>query len=652
MSFQFGPLNYLVGVVGLALSCTWCFAMLGGFTCLQLPYGCPTVIFMGTSDVYVAAGYAAFVVFGLPWMIQIGIGFLWPMGVLWPSKITREQDGELRKITICFRVVTRGDSRELVRQICQTNKRLLMSLSQEDKLRTRWRIEVVTDKPIGIREVLQDYTNIREIVVPTEFKSAHNTKYKARALHYANEASDLGPNDWIVHLDEETLLAESSVIGIIRHVNEHTFLDAHKKRIGQGVIVYGHDDIINLPVTMADSIRVSDDYCRFRMFFTLGYPLQGMKGSFVVVPVDVEKDVSFDLGPEGSITEDAVFALKAMQKGYKFAFISGVMREKSPFTFLDFLKQRRRWIQGLWLTVLRKDLSARNRILLFIMMVNWSLMPIIQLGGYLLVLFTRQHTMIYITIRTITLGIALWVYAFGAIHNFDPKRHGWIFYIGAVLATSFFAWYFAFLECLASVWATPSFLWERTFGFHVVKKEYKGMGASHVSGTFGTPASTRTDDQVPVPLEVLTESSARDNNYNNHNEPTIHTANKPLNGGSGPIHHKRTTSTADLPSGGLSMGRGNNGTELSGFRPKIASYIQLNQNEHEVPEQIDIEMGRVPKQQKMPTGANNIDSNNNYHCSVNDVEMGLLAEDNTMTTQVMTRKKGRRWLRLPWGNKR
>ena len=50
-----------------------------------------------------------------------------------------------------------------------------------------------------------------------------------------------------------------------------------------------------------------------------------------------EKTVSFDNGLNGSIAEDAYFAIKAMDMGFTFNFIEGEMREKSPFSFSDFI---------------------------------------------------------------------------------------------------------------------------------------------------------------------------------------------------------------------------------------------------------------------------------------------------------------------------
>ena len=58
----------------------------------------------------------------------------------------------------------------------------------------------------------------------------------------------------------------------------------------------------------------------------------------------MERRVTFDFGPEGSLTEDLFFQCRAFDLGFRFGWIEGVMREQAAFTFQDFFKQRRRWI--------------------------------------------------------------------------------------------------------------------------------------------------------------------------------------------------------------------------------------------------------------------------------------------------------------------
>jgi hypothetical protein len=76
----------------------------------------------------------------------------------------------------------------------------------------------------------------------------------------------------------------------------------------------------NWVTTLADSVRVGDDFGKFRIQYELHEPLIGMHGSFVVCQNAVERLVTFDHGMEGSITEDAFFALVAQVKGIKFSW--------------------------------------------------------------------------------------------------------------------------------------------------------------------------------------------------------------------------------------------------------------------------------------------------------------------------------------------
>ena len=77
-----------------------------------------------------------------------------------------------------------------------------------------------------------------------------------------------------------------------------------------------------------------------------------------------EKKVSFDWGPEGSKAEDCFFGMVALDQGYTFNFIQGEMHEKSPFTFSDFIKQRKRWMQGIYLVCASNHIPVKSKFLL------------------------------------------------------------------------------------------------------------------------------------------------------------------------------------------------------------------------------------------------------------------------------------------------
>lgn len=108
---------------------------------------------------------------------------------------------------LCFRIVTRGDYPDLV---CQ-NIEILLDLLQTFHVNT-FTIEVVANKSIE----LADHPKVRLILVPEDYVTRNGTKFKARNLQYALEdgVNNLSERDWIVHLDEDTEVTESSLLGI------------------------------------------------------------------------------------------------------------------------------------------------------------------------------------------------------------------------------------------------------------------------------------------------------------------------------------------------------------------------------------------------------------------------------------------------------
>ena len=176
---------------------------------------------------------------------------------------------------ICIRVVTRGDYPQLVKTNVTRNLNKCLEVGLEN-----FQIEVVSDKPIG----LTAHHRIREVVVPPTYKTRSGALFKARALQYCLEKSvnELADHDWIVHLDEETLLTDNSIRGIINFV-----LDG-KHQFGQGLITYANEDVVNWITTLADSFRVADDMGKLRLQFTMFHkPLFSMKGSYVVTQVRI-----------------------------------------------------------------------------------------------------------------------------------------------------------------------------------------------------------------------------------------------------------------------------------------------------------------------------------------------------------------------------
>ncbi|CAO1392059.1 unnamed protein product [Diamesa serratosioi] len=358
---------------------------------------------------------------------------------------------------ICIRVVTRGDYPDLVKHNVMRNINTCLDTGLENFL-----VEVVTDKPVNITK----HRRIREIVVPKEYKTKTGALFKSRALQYCLEdnVNVLNPNDWVVHLDEETVLTENSVKGVINFV-----LDG-KYPFGQGLITYANENVVNWLTTLADSFRVSDDMGKLRLQFKMFHkPFFSWKGSYVVTQVHAEREVSFDNGLDGSVAEDCFFAMSAFSKGYSFNFIEGEMYEKSPFTLLDFLQQRKRWLQGILLVVHSKVIPMKHKILLAISVYSWVTMPLStsnMLFAYLKPIpcpYWLDFVCAFIG------GFNIYMYMFGVLKSFSVYRFGVVRFVCCVLGALCTIPINIVIENVAVIWG----LMGKKHKFYVVQKEVR-----------------------------------------------------------------------------------------------------------------------------------------------------------------------------------
>ncbi|GAB0094502.1 Beta-1,4-mannosyltransferase egh [Sergentomyia squamirostris] len=313
---------------------------------------------------------------------------------------------------ICIRVVTRGDFSDLVKTNVMRNMNLCLDTGLENFL-----IEVVTDKPLN----LPKHRRIREIVVPKAYKTKSGALFKSRALQYCLEDSVnvLNNNDWIVHLDEETLLTENSIRGITNFV-----LDG-KHPFGQGLITYANENVVNWLTTLADSFRVSDDMGKLRFQFKFFHkPFFSWKGSYVVSQVAAERDVTFDNGIDGSVAEDCYFAMRAFSMGYTFNFIDGEMCEKSPFTLMDFIQQRKRWLQGILLVVHSKGVPLKYKSLLLLSIYSWVTMPLAASNIIFAALYPIPCPQFFDFLCAFIAAVNIYMYIFGVIKSFSLYRFG------------------------------------------------------------------------------------------------------------------------------------------------------------------------------------------------------------------------------------
>ena len=312
--------------------------------------------------------------YAVSWMSMLWLGALLPgslglIGTLlyrFPSEL---DDVQPISRMICWRIVTAGKN---IGVVLSTIRRCQSEMTKTPL--APYLIEVVIDECANVALLPVEDADLRVIVVPKDYVTPNNSRFKARALHYALLNSAVSETAWIVHLDEETQPTPSAIKGVCKFIAQEE--ESGRLRIGQGALLYHREWERHPFLTLADNVRTGDDFARFHLQHRLGFTMFGLHGSFIVVRNDVEKATGgFDFGPRGDITEDAFWALKAMQNGLRCAWVDGFLEEQSCLSIMDFLRQRRRWFHGLALTVLHAPVKLRWRLSLGVNTTLWALAP-------------------------------------------------------------------------------------------------------------------------------------------------------------------------------------------------------------------------------------------------------------------------------------
>lgn len=115
-----------------------------------------------------------------------------------------------KKLVVTY--VSKGDNHLALSRAVNASHRLLTEMD------VNFDIEVVTDIPV----VKLRKAHVFYHVVPENYQTLNGAKYKARALHYLTEVSQVRScrygDCWIMHMDEESVLTPEVIAGIHKFV--------------------------------------------------------------------------------------------------------------------------------------------------------------------------------------------------------------------------------------------------------------------------------------------------------------------------------------------------------------------------------------------------------------------------------------------------
>lgn len=277
-----------------------------------------------------------------------------------------KKDKNLSKVKIIFQIVTKGQNIKVLERSILSIKYWVKKIFETYNIIINNEIWVIVDEEYKDNVKFLRKYDVKIIEVPKNFNTNNNTKYKARALHYANllrrEMEINSSSTWIYHQDEETCVGEDTILGIL------DFISSRDKLIGCGIILYPLD--WENKVTYAEELLRSSDDLRILSLIKDGKLPFGYHGSHFLVRADIEDEIGWDYGENKA--EDMLFHLKAQAKFSKnIGFLKGFAYEKAPSTIKDFLKQRTRWLKGSFDTLKSNELTFNHKLMVILSLIVW-----------------------------------------------------------------------------------------------------------------------------------------------------------------------------------------------------------------------------------------------------------------------------------------
>lgn len=251
---------------------------------------------------------------------------------------------------IKFQITTRGKEVHVVKRGIEGAIRC----NEHVPWKGRIMVDVITEDREDVTEIEAAFPNcpvpLRTLLVPKDYKTPRGTRLKARALHYSTEwrKTLVEERGYVVHFDSESVMEPVDFVRLLFNI----IRSDGKMKLSEGPILYplewGKSNIVSRQL---ESNRVFDCFhCHLLMENPPPYHLHG---SNLVVEENLLMELGWDLGlsrGKALVAEDLLFGMRAFAlKGKSiFGWSGAAILEQPPFTIKDSVRQRVRWVTGVW----------------------------------------------------------------------------------------------------------------------------------------------------------------------------------------------------------------------------------------------------------------------------------------------------------------
>jgi hypothetical protein len=266
--------------------------------------------------------------------------------------VQREMDK--RKLTapplIKFQITTRGKETHVVKRGIESAVRCQEYIPWKGRVM----VDVITEDPRDVEILNEAFPSpavpLRMLLVPKEYETPRGTRLKARALHYSTEWRKTLDEErgYVVHFDAESAMEPVDFVRLLYNIIRAD----GKMKLSEGPILYPLEwQKSNVVSRQLESNRVFDCFhCHLLMENPPPYHLHG---SNLVVEENLLMELGWDLGlsrGRALLAEDLLFGMRAFAlKGKSiFGWSGAAIMEQPPFTIRDSVRQRIRWVTGVW----------------------------------------------------------------------------------------------------------------------------------------------------------------------------------------------------------------------------------------------------------------------------------------------------------------